>query len=256
MTDRQITVEADQKTERTQAEIILEVKILGYVFPDGNLALQDINFVVRKNEKVAIIGANGAGKSTLLMLLNGLLVGRGLIKISGLELTTRTVKMIRQKVGLVFQNPDDQLFMPVVLDDVAFGLTSGSKKLSEIERKETAHKVKWILRELKAEHLIYRSTMRLSLGEKKKIALAGILITRPEILLLDEPTAGLDPAGRRWLESYLASLDRTVIIATHDLEFARKICQRVILLHRGQLRADGTSTQVLDKDELLRASGL
>lgn len=256
MAKTQIAGEAGEKTEMTSAEILLEVKNLGYVFPDGTVALQDINFVVSKNEKMAIIGANGAGKSTLLMLLNGLLGGRGLIKISGQELTSRTVKMIRQKVGLVFQNPDDQLFMPAVLDDVAFGLASRRKGLSEIERQEIVDKVKGILKELKAEHLIYRSTMHLSLGEKKKIALAGILITNPEILLLDEPTSGLDPAGRRWLESYLTRLDRTIIMATHDLDFARKVCRRVILLNRGQLAADGPGAQVLDKDELLRANGL
>lgn len=256
MAKTQITLEEGEKTEMVRTEIQLEVKNLSYVYPDGTVALRDINFVVSKDEKLAIIGPNGAGKSTLLMLLNGLLAGRGLIKISGQELTSRTVKMIRQKVGLVFQNPDDQLFMPAVLDDVAFGLASRSRKLSGIERQDITHKVKVILGELKAEHLIYRSTLHLSQGEKKKIALAGVLITNPEILLLDEPTAGLDPAGRRWLESYLTGLDRTIIMATHDLVFARKVCQRVILLNRGQLAADGPSAKVLNNEELLQANGL
>ena len=237
------------------AATAVEVRGLSYTFPDGTVALQDVSFSVAEKEKVAIIGPKGAGKSTLLLLLNGLLRGQGLVKISGLEVCRRNVKAIRSKTGLVFQNPDDQLFMPTVLDDVAFGLCLPSED-RDGQRRQVAEKVKSKLKELRAEHLINRSTMRLSPGEKKKVALAGVLITEPEILLLDEPTSGLDPSSRRWLEDYLKGLERTLIMTTHDLELARKVAQRIILMRRGQLVAEGSPEDILDDQELLEASGL
>ena len=249
-------IPAEARTVTTaMAATAVEVRGLSYTFPDGTVALQDVSFSVAEKEKVAIIGPNGAGKSTLLLLLNGLLRGQGLVKISGLEVCRRNVKAIRSKTGLVFQNPDDQLFMPTVLDDVAFGLCPPSED-RDGQRRQVAEKVKSKLRELRAEHLINRSTMRLSPGEKKRVALAGVLITEPEILLLDEPTSGLDPASRRWLEDYLKGLERTLIMTTHDLELARKVAQRIVLMSRGQLVAEGSPEDILDDQELLEASGL
>ena len=249
-------IPAEARTVTTaMAATAVEVRGLSYTFPDGTVALQDVSFSVAEKEKVAIIGPNGAGKSTLLLLLNGLLRGQGLVKISGLEVCRRNVKAIRSKTGLVFQNPDDQLFMPTVLDDVAFGLCLRSED-RDGQRRQVVEKVKSKLKELRAEHLINRSTMRLSPGEKKKVALAGVLIIEPEILLLDEPTSGLDPASRRWLEDYLKGLERTLIMTTHDLELARKVAQRIVLMSRGRLVAEGSPEDILDDQELLEASGL
>jgi len=245
----------DETSTVAMAARAVEVKGLSYTFPDGTVAIQDVSFTVAEKEKVAIIGPNGAGKSTLLLLLNGLLRGQGLVKIAGLEVCRRNVKAIRLKTGLVFQDPDDQLFMPTVLDDVAFGLCRrglGKNRQSE----QVVEKVQNQLKELRAEHLINRSTMRLSLGEKKKVALAGVLITEAKILLLDEPTSGLDPASRRWLEDYLLGLERTLIMTTHDLELARKVAQRIILMSGGRLVAEGGPEEILDNRELLEASGL
>jgi len=245
----------DETSTVAMAAAAIEVKGLSYTFPDGTVAIQDVSFTVAEKEKVAIIGPNGAGKSTLLLLLNGLLRGQGLVKISGLEVCRQNVKAIRLKTGLVFQDPDDQLFMPTVLDDVAFGLCRrGLGRNGQSE--QVVEKVQNQLKELRAEHLINRSTMRLSLGEKKKVALAGVLITEAEILLLDEPTSGLDPASRRWLEDYLLGLERTLIMTTHDLELARKVAQRIILMSGGRLVAEGGPEEILDNRELLEASGL
>ncbi|MDD8021243.1 MAG: energy-coupling factor ABC transporter ATP-binding protein [Acidobacteriota bacterium] len=249
-----ITAE-DETATVAMAAAAVEVKGLSYTFPDGTVALQDVSFTVAEKEKVAIIGPNGAGKSTLLLLLNGLLRGQGLVKISGLEVCRRNVKVIRSRTGLVFQDPDDQLFMPTVLDDVAFGLCLRSEDRYS-QSGQIVEKVKDRLKELRAEHLINRSTMRLSPGEKKKVALAGVLITEPEILLLDEPASGLDPASRRWLEDYLMGLERMLIMTTHDLELARKVAQRIILMSGGRLVAEGGPEEILDNRELLEASGL
>jgi energy-coupling factor transporter ATP-binding protein EcfA2 len=245
----------DETSTVAMAATAVEVRGLSYTFPDGTVAIQDVSFTVAEKEKVAIIGPNGAGKSTLLLLLDGLLKGQGLVKIAGLEVCRRNVKAIRSKAGLVFQDPDDQLFMPTVLDDVAFGLCRrGEDRNSQSGR--IVEKVKDRLKELRAEHLINRSTMRLSAGEKKKVALAGVLITEPEILLLDEPTSGLDPAGKRWLEDYLLGLDRTLIMTTHDLQLARKVAQRIILMSGGRLVAEDSREDILDDQEFLEAYGL
>ncbi|MGC8891198.1 MAG: energy-coupling factor ABC transporter ATP-binding protein [Candidatus Saccharicenans sp.] len=231
---------------------IIEVKNLRYRFPDGTLALNKVSFSVGEKERVAIIGPNGAGKSTLLLLLDGLLLGEGQVKILGQELKGDNLKSIRSKVGLVFQNPDDQLFMPSVLDDVMYGLCVKKKSPDD----EALKKAKGILRELKAEALAERSTMSLSLGEKKKVALAGVLVMEPLVLLLDEPTSGLDPAAKRWLISYLSALERTMIFATHNLELARQLADRVILLNRGEIAADGRATEILENEKLLLENGL
>lgn len=234
----------------------VEVQNLSYTFPDGTRAIHNVSFIVEEGEKLAIIGPNGAGKSTLLLLLNGILRGDGLVRIKGFELNRRHARLIRSQTGLLFQDPDDQLIMPVVLDDVAFGLCSRQKLKDPKKREEIVGRIRKQLVELGIEHLLHRSTLRLSLGEKKKVALAGVLIKDPDILLFDEPAAGLDPAGRRWLEAYLRGIKKTTILATHDLELARKICPKVILLSQGELVAQGNTDEVLQQKEILARAGL
>ncbi|MBC7363107.1 MAG: ABC transporter ATP-binding protein [Candidatus Aminicenantes bacterium] len=231
---------------------MIEVNNLSYRFPDGTQALHQVSLRVREKERVAVIGPNGAGKSTLLLLLDGLLAGEGRIKILGTEVGRGNLTHIRSKVGLVFQDPDDQLFMPSVLDDVIYGLCAKIKSPDP----EAIEKAREILRQLNAEALLNRSTMSLSLGEKKKVALAGVLIMEPEVLLLDEPTSGLDPAARRWLISYLSGLNRTMIFTTHNLELASRLAHRVILLNAGRVVADGPAAEILSDEKLLLDNGL
>lgn len=231
---------------------IIRVSRLSYRFPNGIQALQQISFSVKAKERLAVIGPNGAGKSTLLLLLAGLLDGEGEITISGQKLNRSSSKLIRSKIGLVFQNADDQLFMPSVLDDVAYGLCVRHKSPNP----EAVARAVEILKEMKASSLADRSTMSLSPGEKKKVALAGVLVMEPEILLLDEPTSGLDPASRRWLTNYLSGLDKTMIFATHNLELAMSLADRVILLNSGRLVADGPADEILNNESLLLDNGL
>lgn len=231
---------------------VITVRNLSYRFPDGAQALHRVSFSVQEKERVAVIGPNGAGKSTLLLLLAGLMAGEGEIIITGVELNRSSLKSIRSKIGLVFQNPDDQLFMPSVLDDVAYGLCARIKSAAP----EAREKALEILNRMKAGGLAERSTMSLSPGEKKKVALAGVLVMEPEILLLDEPTSGLDPSSRRWLMKYLSGLDKTMIFATHNLELARSLADWVILLNSGRLVADGPADEILNNESLLLDNGL
>lgn len=231
---------------------VITVRNLSYRFPDGTQALHRVSFSVQEKERVAVIGPNGAGKSTLLLLLAGLLAGEGEIIITGVELNRSSLKSIRSKTGLVFQNPDDQLFMPSVLDDVAYGLCVRKKSPDP----EAVTKALEILNDMRVGSLASRSTMSLSPGEKKKVALAGVLVMEPEILLLDEPTSGLDPSSRRWLMKYLSGLDKTMIFATHNLELARSLAGRVILLNSGRLVADGPADEILNNESLLLDNGL
>ncbi|MDI6846417.1 MAG: ABC transporter ATP-binding protein [Candidatus Saccharicenans sp.] len=231
---------------------VMEVYNLSYTYPDGTPALNKVSFRVNEGEKIAIIGPNGAGKSTLLLHLCGLLRGKGRIKILGHELNRENLKFIRSKTGFLFQNTDDQLFLPTVFDDVAFGLMAG-KNLPQVEIKK---RVECILEKMKISHLADRSILHLSPGEKKKVALAGALVTEPEILLFDEPTAGLDPAGRRWLIAELKSLNKTMLIATHDLDFVTNVARRTMLMSRGCLIAEGPTPNILSDEKLLLESGL
>lgn len=211
----------------------IEIERLSFRYPDGRQALQDITLSVAAGEKVALMGPNGAGKSTLLLHLNGILRGEGRVRIDGMELSDRNVRIIRGKVGLVFQDPDDQLFSPTVFDDVAFGpLNMG---LSEEEvRARTA----WALAQVQMSDYAARMPHHLSLGEKKRIAIATVLSMQPHILALDEPSAGLDPAARQNLLDLLKNLPQTMLIASHDVEFVREVCNRTIALERGRIVAD------------------
>ncbi len=230
---------------------MININDLSYVYEDGRMAIEHIKLHFSCGEKVALVGPNGAGKTTLLLHLNGILCGQGSVRVGEEELDDRRVKLIRARVGLVFQSPDDQLFSATVFDDVAYGL------IYQGVDKETIHER--VARALEAVGMPgsqNRSPYRLSLGEKKRVALATVLCMQPEVLALDEPTAGLDPRGRRGIINLLAGLDQTLLIATHDLEMVREIFPRVVIMDAGRVVYDGPTSTALADTELLRAHGL
>ena len=214
--------------------VAIEVRDLSYSYPDGRPALKGVSLVVEEGEKVGLVGRNGAGKSTWLMHLNGILRGQGEVRIMGAPLTEANLRLIRSQVGLVFQDPDDQLFCATVLDDVAFGpLNMGLSQEEVLRRSMMALEQVGM-----AEHAA-RLPHHLSLGEKKRVAIATVLSMGPPILALDEPLAGLDPGGQQALLELLQSLPQTVVVATHDLALVRSLCQRVIILEQGRVMAEG-----------------
>lgn len=232
-------------------KLAIQVEHLSFSYPNGNPALTDISLILQSGEKAALVGANGAGKSTLLLHLNGIYRGQGEIKIAGLELKPKTLPQIRAKVGLVFQNPDDQLFSNSVYEDVAFGpLYQGLP--GEVIRE----RVGAALAAVQMEGFAERSPYHLSSGEKKRIAIATVLAMEPQILVFDEPTAGLDPRARRELIALLRTLPQTLLVATHDLALVQDLLPRTILMEKGQIVADGFSSDILENQALLEAHGL
>ena len=230
----------------------LRFEAVGYRYPDGHTALAGIRFALRPGEKAAVVGANGAGKSTLLLHTAGLLLPtEGRLYVDGIPVLKKTRTQIRQRVGYLFQQPDDQLFLPTVHDDVAFGPSNMGLRRAEIEQR-----VDEALAAVGAAELRNRTPARLSVGQKKRVAIATLLAMRPSLLVLDEPTASLDPRARRQLLELLATLPQTALIATHDLDFARTHCSRVLLLQHGRLVADGPAAELLDDRTLLHASEL
>ena len=230
---------------------VLEVKELSFTYPDQTCALRGVSFAVHRGETLAIIGPNGAGKSTLLLHLNGVLRGPGRVEVLSESVLRKSLRQIRSKVGLVFHDPDDQLFMPTIFDDVAFGLVQQERPADEI-----LERVMRILRALGLEGLERRSAAHLSLGEKKKTALATVLVLEPEILVLDEPASGLDPGTRRTLIGLLKKFSMTKIIASHDLDLVAEIASRVILMDAGQLIAEGNPEAILGNQDLLEGHRL
>ncbi len=230
---------------------LIEVKSLFYKYPDGTQALEDISFDVFEGESVGIVGPNGAGKSTLLLHLNGILQGEGHITVSGLDMKEANLPLIRQKVGLVFQDPDSQLFMPTVHEDVAFGPINMNMSPPEVKSS-----VRLALQKVEMEDFLHRSSHHLSLGEKRKISLATVLSMDPDILILDEPSSNLDPRSRRELIKLLKTNNHTKIFASHDLEMILEVCQRVILLDAGKIIAEGDPIEVLSNKVLMTAHGL
>ncbi|MBW4697062.1 MAG: energy-coupling factor ABC transporter ATP-binding protein [Aphanocapsa lilacina HA4352-LM1] len=232
----------------------LVVEELHYSYPDGTAALRGITLALGAGENVALVGPNGSGKSTLLLHLNGLLLpGRGRIEVGGKPLSASTLEFARRFVGLVFQNPEDQLFMPTVAEDVAFGpqnLSLKGEKLRECVRSALEQVG------LEPARFLQRQSFNLSIGEKKRVALAGVLAMEPEVLVLDEPSAGLDPRSRRRLMRLLAELPQTKLVATHDLDMALETCTRTIVIDRGQVVADGPSGHILADRVLLETHGL
>lgn len=219
---------------------MLEIKNLNYSYPDGKEALKDINIKIDNNETIAIVGANGAGKSTLIKTIVGIfLTTQGDIIVDGEKVTKKTLSSIRKKVGVVFQNPDDQLFMNKVYDDIAFG--PRNYNFTEEEVKE---KVENVMKNLDIEKLSERSPNNLSGGEKRKVAIATVLSMEPSIILFDEPTSFLDAKGKRMLIETLKNINTTKIIATHDLDMVKDICERVIVLKEGKIMADGNPKEI------------
>ncbi len=231
--------------------IMIEIKNLSYSYPDGREALHDIHLKIQSGEKVGIIGPNGAGKSTLIFHLNGIFKSEGKIKINGLNLSKENIKQIRSMVGIVFQNPDDQLFSPTVLEDVAYGpLYQGLNKDDVVER------VKESLNAVHMDGFDERSPFHLSIGEKKRIAIATVLSMKPEVLVFDEPSAGLDPKARRELIELLEEYQQTMIIASHDLDLIKQLTERTIVIAEGKVKADGITQQILSDQALLIENGL
>lgn len=230
----------------------LRFEQVGYRYPDGHEALHDVSFELTHGEKAAVVGINGAGKSTLLLHTDGLLLPTsGQVVVGGVPVTRRTLPTIRRTVGYLFQQPDDQLFMPTVGEDVAFGPANMELDEAEIERR-----VVEALTAVGALELRDRSPAHLSGGQKKRVAIATILAMEPSILVMDEPTAALDPQARRQLLELIRTFDHTILIATHDMELVRELCSRTLVLHRGGLVADGPTAEVLGNRGLLAACGL
>ncbi|MDH3544465.1 MAG: energy-coupling factor ABC transporter ATP-binding protein [Desulfuromonadales bacterium] len=231
---------------------IVHVKNLQHVYPDQTVALQEVSFLIHHGESVGIIGANGAGKSTLLLHLNGYLAATsGEIIIGDDTLSKETLPEIRRTVGMVFQDPEDQLFMPTVFDDVAFGPLNMGLSHEEIEARVTE-----ALERVDAEELRNKPPYHLSGGEKKRVAIATVLSMLPEILVLDEPTNGLDPHARRQLIALLQAFHHTRIVTSHDLDMILELCDRTIVLHEGLVMADGPTMEIFGNDELLKTCRL
>ncbi|MGW2155129.1 energy-coupling factor ABC transporter ATP-binding protein [Nonomuraea sp. NPDC001699] len=225
----------------------LEVSDLAYAYPDGTQALFGVNLAIGRGERVALLGPNGAGKTTLVMHLNGILTaGHGNVAVGGVPVRKDTLKEIRQRVGLVFQDPDDQLFMPTVKDDVAFGPANAGLKGAELDRV-----VRDALDRVGMLEAADRPPHHLSFGQRRRVAVATVLAMRPEILVLDEPSSNLDPAARRELAEILRSLDVTVLMVTHDLPYALELCERSLILSGGVIAADGPTRELLADPGLL-----
>lgn len=229
----------------------IKVENLSYTYPDAKEALKNVSFEVEEGEKLALIGGNGSGKSTLLLHLNGILRGQGKVIVNGLEITDSNQGRIRTLVGMIFQNPADQLFSSSVYNDVAFWpIHLGFKKEAVKER---------VMRALKTVHMedsVKRNPFNLSGGEKKRITIAAVLSMDPKILVLDEPSSGLDPHARGELISLLISMPQTMVIATHDLDLAAQVCSKAVLLDRGTVTAQGTVSEILDNQAILIEAGL
>ena len=231
--------------------VAVKIRNLTYAYPDGTAALAGVDLTVEEGATVGVVGANGAGKSTLMLHLNGVLDGGAAVEIFGERITRRNVKEIRRRVGLVFQDPDDMLFMPRLGDDVAFG----PRNLG-LPEDEVAARVREALAATGLEGYEKRSPHHMSLGERRRASLAAALALKPDILALDEPTANLDGRGRRELAELLRSLDGTKIIASHDLAFVERLCSEVALLAAGKVVASGRAEDILAREELLREYGL
>ena len=233
----------------------LEVSRLAYAYADGHQALFGVDFKISRGERVALLGPNGAGKTTLVMHLNGILsAGHGEVKVNNVTVdpTDKSVlKQIRSNVGIVFQDPDDQLFMPTVREDVAFGPKNMGVKGAELDAA-----VDSALERVGMLEFADRPPHHLSFGQRRRVALASVLVMNPEILVLDEPSSNLDPASRRELSEILKSLDTTLLMVTHDLPYAYELCERSMILSKGQIVADDTTFNILTNDELMRENRL
>ena len=219
---------------------------LAYSYPNGQPGLSGVELHVEHGERVAVLGPNGAGKTTLMLHLNGLMSGTGDLEVAGLQVGPDTLADLRLRVGLVFQDPDDQLFMPTVQEDVAFGpLNMGLEDDQVIERVDEA--LGWVRMRAAGP----RAPYQLSMGERRRVAIATVLAMHPSLLVLDEPSANLDPRARRELLEVLARIDRTMLVTTHDLPLAAELCERAVILAGGRVAADGDCREILGDPGLL-----
>ena len=224
---------------------------LRYRYPGHDEALRGIDLRVEHGERVALLGPNGAGKTTLMMHLNGLMMGTGELEVAGLQVRKDTLPRLRARVGVVFQDPDDQLFMPTVREDVAFGpLNMGLERAAALRRVDDA------LGKVRMAHAVDRAPYQLSMGERRRVAIATVLAMDPSLLVLDEPSANLDPRARRELLEVLETIDRTMLVTTHDLPLAAELCERAVILAGGRIVGDGPCHEILADGELLAAHDL
>ncbi len=230
---------------------VVRVENLNFAYPDGRQALTDVSLTINRGESVALIGPNGAGKSTLLLHFNGILHGNGQVKVFSRPVDDKNLKEVRKKLGLVFQNPDDQLFSATVFDDVAFGPINLGYSENEVRQAVAS-----ALERVGMAGYEQRSPHHLSLGEKKRVAIATILSMSPEVMVIDEPASNLDPGGKWLLIELLQKLPATRIIASHDLELVEALCRRIIVLDGGRIVADGAAERILADTPLLASHGL
>jgi cobalt/nickel transport system ATP-binding protein len=227
---------------------VLDVRGLAHVYPDGHQALYGVDLHVHEGERVALLGPNGAGKTTLVLHLNGILrASAGSVTVSGLPVEKANVQEVRRRVGIVFQDPDDQLFMPTVRDDVAFGPRNLGLRGAALEAR-----VLEALDKVGMAEFVDRPPHHLSFGQRRRVAVATVLAMEPEVLVLDEPSSNLDPASRRELAEILVALDVTVLMVTHDLPYALELCPRAVVLSDGVMVADGPTREVLTDEPLMR----
>ena len=231
---------------------ILEVDGLAFAYPDGHQALYGVSLSIQRGERVALLGPNGAGKTTLVLHLNGIFTaGVGSVRVDGLEVGKEHMREIRRRVGIVFQDPDDQLFMPTVRDDVAFGPANLGVTGTDLDAR-----VEQALAMVGMGEYANRPPHHLSFGQRRRVAVATVLAMEPSLLVLDEPSSNLDPASRRELARILQSLDVTVLMVTHDLPYALELCERSVVIDDGSIVADGPTRDILRNEELMRAHRL
>lgn len=251
-----MTIEATRPRETSETGVgqpaWVDVRDLCFTYPDGFEALKGITLAIAKGEKVALIGPNGAGKSTLMLHLNGInTAGSGSVAIGGMTISRETIGKIRAEVGLVFQDPDDQLFSPTVYEDVAFGPIHMGLPKEEVDRR-----VKEALEAVGLPGFEGRQPFHLSIGQRKRAALATVLSMSPSVLVLDEPSAGLDPRGRRELINLLRGLEQTMLVSTHDMKLVAEVFPRTVIVDEGRIVADGDTAELLADAELLERHGL
>jgi len=230
----------------------LKINNLSYSYPDAHEALKDISFSIQKRESIAILGPNGAGKTTLILHLNGILGNlSGKIEVDGLKYTTENIAKIRETVGVVFQDPDDQLFMPTVIEDVMFGPKNFGYSNEDAEKNAIE-----ALRMVGMDDFQDRAPHHLSFGQKRKVAIATVLASKPKLLVLDEPASNLDPASRRDLIEILKNLNISIILVTHDLPMALEICERSLILNEGEIKEDSQTKIILQNEKTMKENRL
>ncbi len=229
----------------------IDARGLTYHYPDGRLALDGVDLHVGHGGRVALLGPNGAGKTTFMLHLNGLLTGEGALEVAGLHVGPTSLPELRSRVGLVFQDPDDQLFMPSVREDVSFGPLNMGLSTDEVDAR-----TREALAAVRMGHAIDRAPHQLSMGERRRVAIATVLAMGPQLLVLDEPSANLDPRARRELLEVLEDFERTMLVTTHDLPLAAELCERAVILAGGRVVADGPCREILEDRDLLEAHDL